>query len=82
VQQEVRGIGLSDRPKAKLSPLSVISILTRLSCCTIHSFVSLAPPCRPRPCVGAATEGRLGLGTVGVSAVCPGRWGVARQHDI
>jgi hypothetical protein len=80
VQQEVRGIGLYDRPKVKLSPLSVISILTRLSCCTIHSFVSLAPPCRPRPCAGAAAAGGLGLGTMGVSAACPGCWGVARQH--
>jgi hypothetical protein len=41
---------LYDRPKVKLSPLSVILMLTRLSCCTIHSFVSLAPSCRPRPC--------------------------------
>jgi hypothetical protein len=32
---------LYDRPKVKLSPLSVIPILTRLSC-TIHSIVSLA----------------------------------------
>jgi hypothetical protein len=80
VQQEVRGIGLYDGPKVKLSPLSVISILTRFSCCTIHSFVSLAPPCRPRPCTGAAAVGGLGLGTMGVSAACPGCWGVARQH--
>jgi hypothetical protein len=80
VQQEVLGIGLYDRPKVKLSPLSVISILTKLSCYTIHSFVSLAPPCRPRPSVGAAAAGGLGFGTMGVSAVCPGCSGVARQH--
>jgi hypothetical protein len=76
VQQEVRGIGLYDRPKVKLSPLSVISILTRLSCCTIHSFVSLAPPCRPRPCAGAAAAGGLGLGTMGCLRRVPvvGAW--------
>jgi hypothetical protein len=76
VQQEVRGIGLYDRPKVKLSPLSVISILTRSFCCTNHSFVSLAPPCRPRPCAGAAAAGGLGLGTMGCLRRVPvvGAW--------